>query len=183
MGLAILDFLDRAEIEEFCACLFQIAVQNGNLYHRILQDPLEQAPIPDVSLPSECDILQFEKRCEARQNEIRDGSVLAHVTKRIAATTPPRALVVLRLLLNNPPRDGLFLAKLHNPLSYIHIYPFSRNRVESRGGAVSCSGPVSTPPLIIPDVRVSRIRLSDQGVFMLSPTGGYSLRLGMQRFL
>ena len=27
---------------------------------------------------------KFEKRCEARQNEIRDGSVLAHVTKRIA---------------------------------------------------------------------------------------------------
>ena len=43
---------------------------------------------------------KFEKRCEARQNEIRDGSVLAHVTKRIAAITPPRALVVLRFLLN-----------------------------------------------------------------------------------
>ena len=44
---------------------------------------------------------KFEKRCEARQNEIRDGSVLAHVTKRIAAITPPRVLVVLRFLLNN----------------------------------------------------------------------------------
>ena len=43
---------------------------------------------------------KFEKRCQARQNEIRDGSVLAHVTKRIAAITPPRALVVLRFLLN-----------------------------------------------------------------------------------
>ena len=43
---------------------------------------------------------KFEKRCEARQNEIRDGSVLAHVTKRVAAITPPRALVVLRFLLN-----------------------------------------------------------------------------------
>ena len=43
---------------------------------------------------------KFEKRCEARQSEIRDGSVLAHVTKRIAAITPPRALVVLRFLLN-----------------------------------------------------------------------------------
>ena len=54
------------------------------------------------------DILQFEKRCEARQNEIRDGSVLAHVTKRIAAITPPRALVVLRFLLNNPQRTVCF---------------------------------------------------------------------------
>ena len=43
---------------------------------------------------------KFEKRCEARQNEIRAGSVLAHVTKRIAAITRPRALVVLRFLLN-----------------------------------------------------------------------------------
>ena len=43
---------------------------------------------------------KFEKRCEARQNEIRAGSVLAHVTKRIAAITPHRALVVLRFLLN-----------------------------------------------------------------------------------
>ena len=45
---------------------------------------------------------KFEKRCEARQSEIRDGSVLAHVTKLIAAITPLRALVVLRFLLNNP---------------------------------------------------------------------------------
>ena len=44
---------------------------------------------------------KFEKRCEARQNEIREGSVLAHVTKRITAITPPRALVVLRFLLNS----------------------------------------------------------------------------------
>ena len=44
---------------------------------------------------------KFEKRCEARQSEIRAGSVLAYVTKRIAAITPPRALVVLRFLLNN----------------------------------------------------------------------------------
>ena len=27
-----------------------------------------------------------------------------------------------------PPKDGLFLAKLHNPLSYKYLYPFSRNR-------------------------------------------------------
>ena len=50
------------------------------------------------------------------QSEIRAGSVLAYVTKRIAAITPPRALVVLRFLLNKPQKDGLFLAKLHNPL-------------------------------------------------------------------
>jgi len=29
-------------------------------------------------------------------------------------------------------------------------------------------------PLIKPDVLISRIRLSDQGRFMLSPTGGFS---------
>ena len=45
---------------------------------------------------------KFEKRCEARQNEIRAGSVLGHVTKRIAVITPHRALVVLRFLLNSP---------------------------------------------------------------------------------
>ena len=54
------------------------------------------------------DILQFEKRCEARQSEIRDGSVLAHVTKRIAAITPPRALVVLRFLLNTTEETDYF---------------------------------------------------------------------------
>ena len=54
------------------------------------------------------DILQFEKRCEARQSEIRAGSVLAYVTKRIAAITPPRALVVLRFLLNNLQRTVCF---------------------------------------------------------------------------
>ena len=57
-------------------------------------------PYPGCLTTERSDILQFEKRCEARQNLIRDGSVLAHVTKRIAAITPPRALVVLRFLLN-----------------------------------------------------------------------------------
>ena len=52
--------------------------------------------------------------------------------------------------------------------------PNSGSLVESRGGAVSTEGSVSTPPLIKPDVRISRIRLSDQGGFMLSPTGGTS---------
>ena len=51
---------------------------------------------------------KLEKRCEARQSEIRAGSVLAYVTKRIAAITPPRALVVLRFLLNNPQRTVCF---------------------------------------------------------------------------
>ena len=51
---------------------------------------------------------KFEKRCEARQSEIRAGSVLAYVIKRIAAKTPPRALVVLRFLPNNPQRAFRF---------------------------------------------------------------------------
>ena len=51
---------------------------------------------------------KFEKRCEARQSEIRARSVLAYVTKRIAVITPPRALVVLRFLLNNPQRTVCF---------------------------------------------------------------------------
>ena len=63
----------------------------------------------------------FEKRCEARQNEIRAGSVLAHVTKRVAAITPPRALVVLRFLLNNPQNTLCIRPKLttcSHPNSY-----------------------------------------------------------------
>ena len=43
-----------------------------------------------------------------RQSEARAGSVLGHVTKRIAAITPPRALVVLRFLLNNPQEGVCF---------------------------------------------------------------------------
>ena len=65
---------------------------------------------------------KFEKRCEARQNEIRDGSVLAHVIKRVAAITPPRALVVLRFLLNNPQNTLCIRPKLTTyflPNSYI----------------------------------------------------------------
>ena len=64
---------------------------------------------------------KLEKRCEARQNEIRDGSVLAHVTKRIAAITRPRALVVLRFLLNNPQNTLCIRPKLttrSHPNSY-----------------------------------------------------------------
>ena len=55
---------------------------------------------------------KFEKRCEARQSKTRDGSVLKHVTKRVAAITPPRALVVLRFLLNNPQDTLCFRPKL-----------------------------------------------------------------------
>ena len=51
---------------------------------------------------------KFEKRCEVWQSEIRAGSVLAYVTKRIAAITPPRALVVFRFLLNNYQRTVCF---------------------------------------------------------------------------
>ena len=63
----------------------------------------------------------FEKRCEARQSKIRAGSVLAHVTKRVAAITPPRALVVLRFLLNNPQNTLCIRPKLttcSHPNSY-----------------------------------------------------------------
>ena len=66
---------------------------------------------------------KFEKRCEARQNEIRDGSVLAHVTKRIAAITPPRALVVLRFLLNTTDETHCILQNPITPCyltNYIH---------------------------------------------------------------
>ena len=51
---------------------------------------------------------KFEKRCEARQSEIRARSVLGHVTKRIAVITPHRALVVLRFLLNSPQETVCF---------------------------------------------------------------------------
>ena len=64
----------------------------------------------------------FEKRCEARRSEIRAGSVLAHVTKRVAAITPPRAHVVLRFLPNNPPNPLCIRPKLTTrslPNSYI----------------------------------------------------------------
>ena len=54
---------------------------------------------------------KFEKRCEARQSKIREGSVLEHVTKRIAVITPHRALVVLRFLLNNPRKTLRFRLK------------------------------------------------------------------------
>ena len=63
---------------------------------------------------------KFEKRCEARQSEIRAGSVLAHVTKRIAAITPPRALVVLRFLLNTSEETDCFL---QNPTTL--FYPIN----------------------------------------------------------
>ena len=55
---------------------------------------------------------KFEKRCEARQSEIRDGSVLAYVIERIAVITPPRALVVLRFLLKRFPKDSLFFSRI-----------------------------------------------------------------------
>ena len=51
---------------------------------------------------------KLEKRCGARQSETRSGSALEHATKRVAAITPPRALVVLRLLLNSPRKTPWF---------------------------------------------------------------------------
>ena len=64
---------------------------------------------------------EFEKRCEARQSKARAESVLEHVTKRVAAITPPRALVVLRFLLNKPKNTLCFRSKLttcFHPNSY-----------------------------------------------------------------
>ena len=71
---------------------------------------------------------KFEKRCEARQSEIRDGSVLAYVIERIAVITPPRALVVLRFLLNDSQKTACFLAEFHNSLLSNRLKLFSRNR-------------------------------------------------------
>ncbi len=45
--------------------------------------------------------------------------------------------------------------------------------VESRSGAVTAKPLRFHSPLIKPNRRISRIRLSDQGRFMLSPTGGW----------
>ena len=71
---------------------------------------------------------KFEKRCEARQSEIREGSVLAYVIERIAVITPPRALVVLRFLLNDSQKTACFLAEFHNSLLSNRLKLFSRNR-------------------------------------------------------
>src|SRR4029077_16692780 len=47
-------------------------------------------------------------------------------------------------------------------------------QVESRSGAVATYAPLRFhSPLIKPDVRISRIRLPDQGDVMLSPTGSW----------
>ena len=67
---------------------------------------------------------KFEKRCEARQNEIRDGSVLAHVTKRIAAITLPRTLVVLRFLLNSTEETDCIWP---NPTAPCYLANYSRS--------------------------------------------------------
>ena len=67
---------------------------------------------------------KFEKGCEARQSEIRAGSVLAHVTKRIAAITPPRALVVLRFLLNTTEETDRFRP---NPITLCYLNNYIRS--------------------------------------------------------
>ena len=67
---------------------------------------------------------KFEKRWEARQSEIRDGSVLAYVTKRIAAITPPRALVVLRFLLNTTDETHCFWP---NPITLCYLNNYIRS--------------------------------------------------------
>ena len=70
------------------------------------------------------DIFLFEKGCEARQSEIRAGSVLAYVTKRIAAITPPRALVVLRFLLNTTKETHRFVS---NPITLYYLTNYIRS--------------------------------------------------------
>ena len=67
---------------------------------------------------------KFEKRCEARQSEIRAGSVLAYVNKRIAAITPPRALVVLRFLLNSTKETHCFFP---NPITLYYLTNYIRS--------------------------------------------------------
>ena len=67
---------------------------------------------------------KFEKRCEARQSEIRAGSVLAHVTKQIAAITPPRVLVVLRFLLNSTEETDCFWP---NPTTLCYLTNYIRS--------------------------------------------------------
>ena len=77
----------------------------------------------------------FEKRCEARQNEIRDGSVLEHVTKRIAVITPHRALVVLRFLLNSPQETLRFRPK-STALCHLTAYIRSAETDETCGSGM-----------------------------------------------
>ena len=67
---------------------------------------------------------KFEKRCEVWQSEIRAGSVLAYVTKRIAAITPPRALLVLRFLLNTTKETHCFLP---NPITLYYLINYIRS--------------------------------------------------------
>ena len=67
---------------------------------------------------------KFEKRCQARQSEIRAGSVLTHATKRIAAITPPRALVILRFLLNTTEETDCFWP---NPITLCYLTNYIRS--------------------------------------------------------
>ena len=75
---------------------------------------------------------KFEKRCKARQSETRAGSVLAYVTKRITAITPPRALVVLRFLLNNPKIRSVFGRK-SQPVLIPTLIPVQQKTVRYSG--------------------------------------------------
>ena len=88
------------------------------------------------------DILQFEKRCEVWQNEIRAGSVLAHVTKRIAAITPPRALVVLRFLLNSTEETDRIWP---NPTTPCYLTNYCRSA--ETGERIGLGGDLDSPQL------------------------------------
>ena len=93
---------------------------------------------PDVSLPSEADILQFEKRCEARptcraigagrqERDPRRERARARDQAVRSDNTASRAYR-FEVSAEKPGKDGLFLARFHNPLTSIYLVQFSRNR-------------------------------------------------------
>ena len=63
---------------------------------------------------------KFEKRCEARQNEIRAGSVARPADR--SDNTASRACH-LEVSAEQPAKNGLLLAEIRNPPSF-NRYPF-----------------------------------------------------------
>ena len=124
---------------------------------------------------------KFEKRWEARQNEIRDGSVLAYVTKRIAAITPPRALVVLRFLLNTTEETDRIWPN-PTPPCYLTNYSRSAETGEIFGLTPRSSGPrqgrARLPERLDPKMKEGkkvRIRKIDPSDFEQLSKHSYSL--------
>ena len=68
--------------------------------------------------------------------EIRAGSVLAHVTKRVAAITPPHALVVLRFLLNTTEETDCFRP---NPTTLYYLTNYIRSAETGETSALRAS--------------------------------------------